>query len=910
MRTGFTDSGEKKWHSIPAEEVLQALGTSEEGISPAEAKLRQEHFGTNEIREGKGISAPLLFLSQFKNALILILLVATAISAVLGHVIDAAVIFAAITVCVILGFFFEYRSEQAIKALREIAAPTASVIRAGDEVEIHAKDIVPGDILVLRPGDRVAADARLFEEANLKMDESPLTGESKAVKKEVVAVNDDVAIAERDDMVYSGTTVTYGRAKCVVTAIGMRTELGKIAKMLTGTKEEETPLTKRIGEIGRWLSAAYVVICITILAVAVLKGYDFLNMLIWSISLAVAIVPETLPLIITGTLALGVQKMARKRAIVRRLPAVETLGCITTICTDKTGTLTKNEMTVRSIYTGGKCIEVTGAGYTPTGDFIEPQNGNKIGMDASLEYALQIAALCNDSQLRKESDAYTVSGDPTEGALVVVAAKAGLIKDELDKRYPRTGEIPFERKRKRMTTIHLDSVEGKKVACVKGAPEVLLNLSTRIYRAPGEGAVIEDITDDDRAEVLGISDGMADAALRVIAVAYRELDEGEDDIEKELVFAGLFGMSDPPREEAKDAIEQCKKAGITPIMITGDHKLTAMTIAKELGMVSKAGKVLTGAELEGLSEEELDELVGTTAVYSRVSPAHKLRIVESLKRKGNVVAMTGDGINDAPALKRSDVGIAMNSGTDVAKEASDMVLTDNNFATIVAAIHEGRAIYDNVKKYLTYIISYGFGAICLLVGAFFLGLFVLEEPLFPLIATQILWTDVTIESQLATSLGIEPPGPGIMERKPRDPEEGVFTKRVLHLIIIMSLIISFGCFFIFLRYLEVDVSKAQTMAFATFVLFEVINAFNCRSEKHSLLSVGIFSNKWLILAVIGSLMLLVFAIQVPFTGHFFHTTPLSLLDWGLALATGFSIFVAVEVWKALNLWRERRRGRY
>jgi Ca2+-transporting ATPase len=769
---------------------------------------------------------------------------------------------------------------------------------------------VPGDILLLRAGDRVAADARLFKEVNLTIDESPLTGESIAVKKEISVLHEDVILAERRNMVYSGTTVLQGRGKGVVTAIGMRTEFGGIARMLAEAKEEEeTPLKKRINEIGRWLSAAYVALAITLVAVGVLKGANFLDMLVWSISLAVAIVPETLPLIITGTLALGVQRMARKRAIVRKLPAVETLGCITTICADKTGTLTKNEMTVRSVYVGGRMIEVTGAGYIPTGEFIDHGDGVKIDPRnvEGLRMALQIAALCNDSSVRMVEGEYRVSGDPTEGALMVVAQKASLQLDELERRYQRVGEIPFDRERKRMTTVHKDAMSGTKMALVKGAPEVLLNLSTGISWDNGSHAVVKEITEEVRRAVLDVNDNMAAEALRVIAVAYREVPDGveytSEHVEKDLVFVGLLGMSDPPREEVKEAIERCKTAGIKPIMITGDHKLTALAIAEELGIITKPlndEKALTGAVLEKMSDEELEKTVDDVVVYSRVSPAHKLRIVESLQRRGNVVAMTGDGINDAPALKRSDVGIAMNSGTEVAKEASDMVLTDNNFATIVAAIHEGRAIYDNVKKYLLYILSYGVAEVFLLAGAFFSGL-----P-FPLIAIQILWANIVIEDLPAMGLGIDPPDSDIMDRKPRDPRESVFTPRILHLLILMSAVICIGCLGIFLKYLsgaggaEEMVKKAQSMVFATFILYEMINAFNCRSERHSLARVGIFSNKWLILGVIGSLLLMIFAIQIPFTGRFFHTIPLTGLDWCIALATGITIFIAVELWKALG----------
>jgi Ca2+-transporting ATPase len=924
MKPNLVGLEEENWHLMEPRDVVQRLLTSEEGLTSAEVKRRQETYGLNELTEEKKISRPTIFLSQFKNALILILLVATAISAAIGNVVDATVIFAAVLLVVTMGFFFEYRSEKAIKALKEMAAPTAHVLRAGTEVKIPSKEIVPGDLLLLRAGDRIAADARLFEEMNLTIDESPLTGESIAVNKDASVLKEDVIFAEMRNMVYSGTTVLHGRGKGVVTATGMRTEFGKIATMLAGAKEEETPLKRRINEIGRKLSAAYVVIAIAIVAVGILKEptmEQLLLMLIWSISLAVAIVPETLPLIITGTLALGVQRMARKRAIIRKLPAVETLGCITAICSDKTGTLTKNEMTVRRVYAGGRIIEVTGAGYAPTGDFIDLEEGEKIalGKDESLQMAFQIATLCNDSRLRMVDGGYKISGTPTEGALVVVAQKAGLHKDELEKRYKRIGEIPFERERKRMTTVHQDFVEGKEVAYVKGAPEVVLNLSTSIHRDNKEKAVIEGITEEDRRTVLEVNDMMAAKALRVIAVAYRELPEDETveyttgDVEKGLVFVGLFGMSDPPREEVKEAIEQCKTAGIKPIMITGDHKLTALAIADELGIISKPlndEKVLTGADLEKMSEEEFANIVDDVVVYSRVSPAHKLRIVESLKRRGHVVAMTGDGINDAPALKRSDVGIAMNSGTDVAKEASDMVLTDDNFATIVAAIHEGRAIYDNVKKYLTYILSYGVAEVCLLAGAFFYGL-----P-FPLIATQILWTNIVIEDFPVIGLGIDPPDPDIMERKPRDPDERVFTKRILHFLILMSVVIFIGCLGIFLKYLsgyngeEEILKKAQTMVFATLIFYEMINAFNCRSERHSVLRVGIGSNKWLILGVIGSLLLMVFAIQIPVVGQFFHTTPLTILDWSIALATSFTIFFAVEVWKALNLWREKGNKSY
>jgi len=913
MRPDSEYGSESTWHLRESADVLQAFRSLDTGLDAAEVERRQAQFGTNELTAEEPLSVPKLFLAQFKNALILILLAATVISAAIGNLVDSVVIAAAVLLCVILGFLFEYRAEKAIKLLQELAAPTAAVIRAGTEEKICTCDIVPGDILLLRPGDRVPADARLIESKKLTVDESPLTGESVPVKKDTAALTEeDVNLAERSNMVYSGTTVLEGRGRGVVTATGMQTEFGKIAGMLASEPEVETPLKRRINELGRWLSTAYVIICAVILAVGVRRGYEFLVMLIWGISLAVAIVPETLPLIITGTLAVGVQRMARKKAIVRKLPAVETLGCITTICADKTGTLTKNEMTVRTLYADGRMIEVTGVGYEPKGEFLDPQTGEQVDLAtaASLRMVVQIAALCNDSGIRTGDVGYKINGDPTEGALVVAAQKAGFKKQELEQRYPREGEIPFERERKRMTTIHRDIETGKIVAYVKGTPEALLQLSNRVYREVNGKARQEQLSTEERNEVLTLSDELASRAYRLIGVAYRELTEDEmveqltpEAVEQDLIFVGLLGMTDPPREEAKEAIEYCKRAGIVPIMITGDHKLTAVAIAKELGIVPVSvedDQVLTGAELERLSDAEFERVANTVRVYSRVSPEHKLRIVEVLKRNGAVVAMTGDGINDAPALKRSDAGIAMNSGTDVAKEAADLVLIDNNFATIVAAIHEGRAIYDNVKKYLTYILSYGVAEVCLLAGAFFYGL-----P-FPLIAIQILWANIVIEDLPAMGLGVDPPDPDIMDRPPRDPNERVFTGSMLKTLALMSAVIVIGCLGIFLHYLPRSaLPKAQTMVFVTFILYELINAFNCRSARHSLFRVGVFSNRWLILGVIGSLLLLLFAVQLPFIARFFHSVPLSGREWGLALGTSSSIFLIVELWKAVKARKKK-----
>lgn len=899
-----------KWHLLDIEEIFNILNTSRKGLKKEDVIVLQKKYGLNEIADKKQISPLKLFLSQFKNVLILILIAATGISLTLGNIIDAIIIFIVVILCTTIGFLLEYRSEKAIKALIEISAPNATVLRDGMEVKIPVKEVVPGDILILRAGDKVAADARVIESYDLTIDESVLTGESEPVKKDSITLKEDVLIAERINMVYAGTIVLHGRGVGVVTDTGIWTEFGKIADMLSTDDVEDTPLKKRINQIGRKLSIAYIFIITVLFVIGVISRpsvNQIVALIIWSVSLAVAIVPETLPLIITGTLALGAQKMSKNKAIVRRLYAVETLGCITAICSDKTGTLTKNEMTVRKIYVDNQKINVTGTGYEPKGDFID-ETGEKIDISQnnSLNMALTIATLCNDSKISYEDGNYRITGNPTDGALVVLAEKASLSKDILEERYKRVGEIPFERERKRMTTVYHDTSSDKKFVFVKGAPEMLLSLTSFIYTDKDGKDFIKEMTPEDKDKILRISDQMATEALRVIAVAYRYIDNDNnkdetfvaEDIERDLIFVGLFGMIDPPRDEVKDAIIQCKKAGIRPIMITGDHKLTAMAIAKELGMMEEddENKVLTGVDLEKMDEKDLEDLVNDIVVYSRALPIHKLKIIDALKKRGNIVAMTGDGINDAPALKKSDIGIAMNSGTDVAKEASDMVLTDNNFATIVSAIKEGRTIYDNIRKYLVYIFSYGFSEVVILAASFFIGLFLFKEPLYPLMAIQILWANIVIEDLPALGLGVDPARPDIMRQRPRNPNEPILTKTAIRLLIVMIATISIGCTVIFFKYLQ-NLTKAQTMVFATFILYEMINAFICRSDKDSLAKIEFFSNKWLILGVIGSILLMLLVIQIPLIGQFFYMVPLSLMDWCTALLTALTIIITTEIFK-------------
>ena len=899
------------WHAMEIREVLSSLGTVLEGLTQSEVKTRLEKFGPNELVEKEKISALKIFIDQFKNFLIIILLAATVVSAFIGEWLDAIVIFAIVIACAILGLYQEYKAEKAVEALKKIAALTAWVFREGCEVEIPAREIVPGDIVVLKTGDKVPADCRLLEEMNLRVDEAPLTGESKPVKKSITLLEKiEVAVADRKNMLYTATVVTYGHGKGVVTSTGMNTEFGKIATMIQEVEEEETPLKKRLDVVGKWLGIFSLIICSVAGAVGIIQGHGFLEMFIWGVSLAVAAVPEALPAVVTGALSIGVSKMARKNAIVRKLPAVETLGCTTVICSDKTGTLTKNEMTVRRVYTNGKMFEVTGVGFQPEGEYLS--DGNRISPkeDSCLSLMAKVATLCNDVHLHKIESGWSIIGDPTEGALLVSAIKAGMNVEELRKEIPRIGEVPFESERKRMSTIH--PVNGRKVAYVKGAPEIILDLSTHLIK---DGKTVP-LSPEERQTILKVNEQMASDALRVLGLAYRDLpgdlsEYSPETVEKELVFVGLQGMIDPPRDEVIVAMKHCKDAGIKAIMITGDHKLTATAVAKELGQLQgKEGskpRVLTGMELDCMSDHQLEAVIEDVVVYARVSPEHKLRIVDAFKKKGEVVAMTGDGINDAPALKRADIGVAMGiTGTDVTKEASSMVLADDNFASIVAAVEEGRAIYDNIKKYLVYLISCNIAEVLILGGSFFIGL-----PL-PLVAIQILWVNLTTDGLPALALGIDPPDPDIMKRPPRDPQESVFNRRIIALMAVMALNITFIIVPLFYWYLKSGgyyapgvseamkdeiLLKGQTIVLALMILFELVNAYNNRSDRHSLFKVGFFKNRWLNWAVLSSVVLAVIVIQVPALDPVFHTSFLNAKDWIIVIVATLTIFPVVEITK-------------
>jgi Ca2+-transporting ATPase len=876
------------WYRRETDDCIKELGTSASGLTERAAKKRLEEFGPNMLEEIKRVSPVEIFVNQFKNVLIAILIVAVIFSAFIGKTLDAAVIMAIVFFVAILGFVQEYRAEKAIEALKSITAPRARVMREGRVMEIWSKDVVPGDIIILETGDRIPADARLIEGIEMRTDEASLTGESTPVEKDPCTIEEEAGIGDQENMVFTATTVTHGRGKALVTSTGMKTEFGKIAEMLQAVEEPPTPLQQRLDYVGKWLGIAVIaVVSIVATLEIVVRGEPPVEMLIWGIALAVAAVPEALPAVVTGGLAIGVQRMSKRNAIVRKLPAVETLGATSVICSDKTGTLTKNEMLVRELLAGGKSLKVTGEGFEPRGEFYYRKT--RFEPDESLGLLLRIGVLCNNSHL-VETNGFSIEGDPTEGALLVSAAKAEIGREKSEEEYPREWEFPFSSERKLMTTIH-HTPEGSRIAFIKGAPEALLNLSTHVHSSEGT----KKLDDETREKILHINDEMASGALRVLAMAYRELPEKEkysqDEVERELVFVGLQGMIDAPREDAIKAIKVTKRAGIRTVMITGDNKTTAVAVGREVGLL-EGGRVLTGIELDALDDEELEKLVEDVSVYARVSPAHKIRIIKALKSRGDIVAMTGDGVNDAPALKMADIGIAMGiTGTEVTKEASDMVLVDDNFATIVAAVEEGRAIYDNIRKYLLFLLSCNVAEIMTM---FIAGL--LNWPL-PLLAIHLLYINLATDGLPAIALGIDPPAKDIMRRPPRSPRESIF-KRLRIFIAGMSIYITLGMLLIFYWALQrTSIEGARTIVFASLIMLELFNAFNCRSLHRSILRIGPLKNKWLNLAVVWEFILLNVVIFVALFNPLIHTVPISFVEYAVVFALGFSIVIFMELWK-------------
>jgi len=882
------------------DEAMRELNAEMDGLSSGEVQKRLEEFGPNELKKEKGKSPVRLFLEQFTDILIIILLVATALSMAIGEFYDAIVIIAIVMACAVLGFTQEYKAEKALEALKKMTAPTATVLRDGKEMQLETRDLVPGDIILLYTGDKVAADARLIEAINMKTDEAPLTGESTPVNKNVKPLPEETIVSDRRNTLFTGTVVVYGRGKAVVTSTGMNTEFGKIAKMVQVTEEEETPLEKRMGHVGKWIGILSVAVCAVVAIFGIYKGREILDMVLWAISLAVAAVPEALPAVVTGALAVGMYRMARENAIVRRLPAVETLGCTSVICSDKTGTLTKGEMTVQRIYVNDKALKVTGVGYEPQGEFFFEDKKLDPTKEKELYILLKAVTLCNDAKLEKEEGQWIVKGDPTEGALVVAAAKADLWIEEIEKEEPRINEIPFSSERKRMTTMH-EAYGKSKIAYMKGAPEIVLEKCTKVYT----NGKLRKLTDGMRKQMLAVNAAMAIQALRNLGFAYKELPESKTSLDEEdeegFVFLGIMGMIDPPRGEVKDAIYMCNKAGIKVVMVTGDHKLTAVAVAKALNLIGEnegeEDRVLTGAELDKLSDEEFGKMVDNIVIYARVSPEHKVRIVKALRKKGYICAMTGDGVNDAPALKMADIGVAMGiTGTEVTKEASDMVLADDNFATIVRAVKEGREIYGNIKKYLTYLLRCNIMEILVLFFAMMLSH--TSESAIALTTIQILWVNLTTDGLPAIALGVDPGDPDLMERKPRDPHESIFTRDVkiyLFAVPVLMTVLLLGAYFYTLE--THGLVEARTQLFTALVLMELANAVNARSLKYTVFKVGLFKNKFLWFAILSSLGLQLMVLYIPAFHGIFEVTYPNIFDWTVAVAFTLIVFFSIEIGK-------------
>jgi P-type Ca2+ transporter type 2C len=914
----------KSWHALKPEEAMDELKTSAEGLTAQEAQTRVATYGPNELKKEKGKSPIKLFLGQFTDVLMIILLIATGLSLVVGETVDAIIILAIVIASAALGFTQEYRSEKAVEALKKMTSPNASVIRDGKEIKIPASQLVPGDIILLYTGDKVPADSRLIEAHNLKVEEAALTGESAAVDKTTAAIPENAQLNDRRNMVYTGTIIAYGRAKAIVATTGMQTEFGKIAQMVQSAPTEATPLERRMASVGKMIGIFAVVICIGVATVGiVVEKRPIIDMILWAVSLAVAAVPEALPAIVTGALAIGMYRMAKVNTVVKRLPAVETLGSTSVICSDKTGTLTKGEMTVQRIYTNNKAIKVTGVGYAPEGKFEE--ENKPITPDAQLIELLKIASLCNDSALEKDEQTkkWTVKGDPTEGALIVAAAKASLSKQELDIQEPRIAEIPFSSERKRMTTIH--NAGNKKIACMKGAPEIVIEKCTQILL---DGKV-QKLTQEQRTELHKVIEAMALQALRNLGFAYKELPQNatsfDEKIEEGFIFLGITGMIDPPRSEVKDAIAICKTAGIRVIMITGDHKLTAIAVAKELNLLGESdaeGKVLTGAELEEMTDQQLFDVVENVVIYARVAPEHKMRIVKAWKQKDQTVAMTGDGVNDAPALKMADIGIAMGiTGTEVTKEAAAMVLADDNFASIVKAVKEGREIYDNIKKYLTYLLQCNIMEILVMfiavvavpsLASFFSpgsDPLSISSAAIALTAVQLLWMNLVTDGLPAIALGVDPGDPDLMDRQPRKPKESIFT-RDIKLFLVASPILTSSllllAFFMHQPWLgEYQLLEARTQLLTAMILIELAIALSSRSYKYPVFKVGVFKNKFLWYAIISSFALQLFILYTPGVQAIFDVHAPGVIDWVIAVLFAGIVFSAIEIGKYIAC---KRRG--
>ncbi|HLE52881.1 MAG TPA: cation-translocating P-type ATPase [Anaerolineales bacterium] len=938
------------WHAIDAEAVLARLETfAENGLSPEEAQQRLAKYGPNQLVEAPPTTFWQMLRDQFNNFVVIMLIVAALISAVLGDYIEAAAILAIVVLNAALGVIQERRAEQALAALRKLAAPEAHVIRDGSRQVIPAHELVPGDLVLLEAGYYVPADVRLLEAVNLRVEEAALTGESVPVQKNAaVSLEADIPLGDRKNTTFMGTLVNYGRGKGVVVSTGMHTQIGLIAEMLQAVEQEQTPLQRRLDQLGKTLGWAALAICALVFVVGWLRGYNPLDMFLIAVGLAIAAVPEGLPAVVTISLALGMREMIKRHALIRRLSSVETLGSATVICSDKTGTLTQNEMTVTRLWVDGHFMEVTGSGYAPVGEFRTDGRIQPVADLPGVLAALWVAALNNDAELEEHrtdegKQTYRMVGDPTEGALIVAAAKAGVWASALNKAYPRAQEIPFDSDRKRMITVHAlqghgtedqipfdgEDEAGSNLVTVKGAPDLVLEQCTHYRSLDGRTKPLDEAQ---RMRILAANDAMTQDALRVLGLAYRTLPELPEEIaaetlERELVFTGLIGMIDPPRLEVPPALEKARQAGIRTVMITGDYPNTARAIAESIGLLEPGHQVLTGAELGEMDDERLHQEIEYIDVFARVSPAHKLRIVEALQSRDEVVAMTGDGVNDAPAIKKADIGVAMGiTGTDVAKESADMVLTDDNYASIVSAVEQGRIIYANIRKFVFFLLSSNVAEIMIIFLATLAGL-----PT-PLTVIQLLWLNLLTDGAPALALAMEKGDPDTMQHPPRQASEPI-VNRPMRLGILIQTITQTGAtltafaigllwhlskgdvippqtnplaFLLQYNWRGVDVQSAETMAFVTLSLCELFRAYTVRSERLSIFRLGIFTNRFMQYAVGLSVALLLLVINVPFLQPVFNTHFLSSNEWmvvlGLALIPAFS----EELTKAYLRWRDRR----
>ena len=882
------------WYQLHVKEIMQKLGTSEEGLTDNEVSKRLQQYGLNKLVEEEKISRLKILFHQFTSPLIYILLIAAVVTALLKEYVDTSVITAVVILNAVIGYIQEYKAEQGVRALRKMLIPRARVLRNGKEKEIPSEQLVPGDVVILASGTKVPSDLRLFKTYELKIEEAMLTGESIPAEKSTAAISEDnLTSGDQKNMTFMGTIVVSGRAKGIVVETGERTVLGQIAEKVRDTTSIKTPLQDKLERFAKLIGIVIIGFSAALFGAGLIHGSKVSEMFMVAVATAVSAIPEGLPVAVTIAMSIGVARMARRNAIIRKLPAVETLGSTTIICSDKTGTLTKNEMTVRLAYDGDHLYDITGSGYEPKGEILHDKMSVKAEEKKKHLQLLRIGLLCNESNMYEEDGQYKVDGDPTEGALIVSAMKAGLVPEDEKKRYPQIASIPFESERGYMSTLHRHG--GKKVIFVKGAPEKVLDMCCE--SEAGDGS--------QKKEGLLIANNFAKEGMRVLAFAYKEASHDMEelthrDVESGLAFAGLQGMIDPPRSEAIEAVKGCKQAGIRTIMITGVHAVTAVSIAKKIGLGGDDPDVITGKELETMSDEDLFNKVKTVSVYARVSPQHKLRITRQLLKHGEVVAVTGDGVNDAPALKAAHIGIAMGrTGTDVAKEASDAVLADDNFASIFAAVEEGRVVYDNIKKVTLFLVSCGFGELIAIIATLLMGF-----PI-PYIAAQILWLNLVTNGLQDVALAFEPAEKGVLRRPPRSPKEGILTNLMIRRTFLMGFIMAAGTVLIFIVNLNsgVPLEQARTVALTTMVLFQFYQALNCRSETLSIFKMNPMANPFLFLSMIAAFFAHLAVLYVPALQWVFRTVPLTAKEWVGIGAITITIVIAVEIDK----WIRRRK---